>query len=271
MVPCLSPRHPALTVAAGVGLVVCVTTGCGEAIDTPFFERGGDAGTGGIVSTGGTGAGTGGDASGGMSGTTATGGSDVVGGTGSGGTAGQATGGVSGTDATGGTGGVVVDCGAVTGAVAYEGHCYLLLTMPRIWADARQDCSMRGAHLVTMGSANRTEAEVKAENDFVWQLGGMMEQWIGATDGRMSNQSGNGMPYMWITGEPFTYDLWSGGQPNNEQAACQAPPAPCSCGDQCWAHCAFQWAPNDNEIGTWNDRHCEHLLPYVCEWDSAPN
>jgi hypothetical protein len=157
------------------------------------------------------------------------------------------------------------------GAVAYEGHCYLLRTMPRIWADARDDCAMRGAHLVTMGSGNRTEVEVEAESDFVWELGGMMEQWIGATDGRMSNQSGNGAPFMWITGEPFTYDLWSGGQPNNAQSACQDPPAPCTCGDQCWEHCGFQWAPNDNEIGTWNDRHCEHLLPYVCEWDSAPN
>jgi hypothetical protein len=92
---------------------------------------------------------------------------------------------------------------------------------------------------------------------------------IGATDGRASNQSGNGTPYTWITGETMVHDLWSSGQPNNSQTDCMAN-APCTCGDMCWEHCGFMWDPENDEPATWNDRHCEHQIAYVCEWDAPP-
>ena len=294
MLPDLARRASATGAACLVTLAVPVV-GCGDAIKTPFFEdgasnaggsdataRGGASGngtggaSGGSVAAGGdAGAGVGATVSGGNAGISgaAAGGAGASAGTGSGGASGMGAGGggmsgASGTD-TGGTGGGV-DCSSADAAgVAFENHCYVLRTTPRTWAAARDDCAADGAHLVTMGSQDRTEEQFLAENAFVWMLGGAIEKWIGATDGRQSNQTGNGTPYTWITGEPLTYDRWSSGQPNNSQSACMED-APCSCGDMCWEHCGFLWDPDNDEPGTWNDRHCEHLVAYVCEWDTPP-
>ena len=56
---------------------------------------------------------------------------------------------------------------------------------------------------------------------------------------------------------------------DNGQSACMEN-APCSCGDMCWEHCAFMRDPDNDEAATWNDRHCEHVIGYVCEWDEPP-
>jgi hypothetical protein len=268
------------------GAVLClsfltVVVGCDEALETPFFDeqessrggasgafRGGTAG----VAVSGIGGDTGGSATGGTSGDagiSGAAGSFALGGTGSGGVAGDANGGVSGT-ATGGMGGSSGDCTSLdSSAVAFGDHCYVLRETPRTWAAAREDCANDGAHLVTIGSDDRTEAEFLAENEFVWTLGGMTAVWIGATDGRPSNQAGDFTPYSWITGESILFDRWSPGQPDNGQSACMEN-APCSCGDTCWEHCAFMRDPDNDEPATWNDRHCEHVIGYVCEWDEPP-
>lgn len=283
MMPNFARRPAAIGVAACC--LVVVLGGCGDAVTTPFFDSvseskptGGTSGNTGGATTGGTdggGSATGGSSAGdaGTAGTSAgTAGSSATGGTGSGGASGAPMGGTSGTDAggsatTGGSGGsgTSVECAAADpAAVAYENHCYVLRSTPRTWAAARDDCAAHGAHLAVIGSDGRSEQEFEAENAFVWMLGSGAEVWIGATDGRPSNQAGNGMPYAWIDGESILYDRWSSGQPNNAQSSCMDN-APCSCGDACWEHCAFLW-----QGGEWNDRHCEHLIGYVCEWDAPP-
>jgi hypothetical protein len=150
--------------------------------------------------------------------------------------------------------------------VSFDGHCYLLRSTPATFAAAKDDCSARGATLVVLGSDGRNEVSFAAENDFVWALSGMTDVWIGATDGRQSNQAGNGTPYSWVNGEILLYDRWASGQPNNAQAACMDN-APCSCGTSCWEHCAFM---SSEAAGAWNDRHCEHQIAYVCEWFRPP-
>jgi hypothetical protein len=262
-----------------------VAVGCDKAIETPFFDESHvtQGGSGGATQGGGSGVATGGAAGSGIGGDVSSGGSSTggdagmsgaagsgaLGGTGSGGVGGDSNGGVSGTT-TGGTGGTSVDCTLLDPtAVSFGEHCYVFRQTPRTWPAAREDCASDGAHLVTIGSDDRSEEEFAAENQFVWSLGGMTEVWIGATDGRPSNQSGNGTPYAWITGESIAFDRWSSGQPNNSQSACMEN-APCSCGNMCWEHCAFMWEPNSNEPATWNDRHCEHVIGYVCEWDEPP-
>ncbi len=287
-------RRPVATGAAVCSVLAVVA--CGEAKESPFFDtnrssvggvaQGGASGTGtggaalggdaGAAVGGDAGAALGGSATGGtsgdagMSGTAGDAGSGAQGGTGSGGTA-AGSGGLSGTDAGGSGGsGVPVGCGAADPlAVAFEGHCYVHRSTPVTWMTAREDCSGHGAHLVTIGSEAQSDAELEAENQFVWMLGGATQVWIGATDGRQSNQSGNGTPYAWITGEPIVFDRWSAGQPDNARTDCMDG-APCTCGDMCWEHCAFMRDPENDEPATWNDRHCEHLIGYVCEWDAPP-
>jgi hypothetical protein len=292
MLPDFSRR----SVATGAAFCsVLLVVACGEANKAPFFETnaasigggsgtaqggasgggtagvavGGDAGSGiGGGATGGTSGGAaGGDA--GMAGTSGDAGSGATGGTGSGGVAGTGVGGVSGTNA-GGSGGMPVDCsGADPAAVAFEGHCYVVRSTMRTWAAARDDCAEDGAHLVTIGSDAQSEAAFLAENQFVWTLSGATDVWIGATDGHQSNQGGDGTPYKWITGEAIVYDHWSSGQPNNSRTDCMDG-APCTCGDMCWEHCGFMWDAEGAEPATWNDRHCEHAIGYVCEWDEPP-
>jgi hypothetical protein len=164
-----------------------------------------------------------------------------------------------------------VDC-SPHGALAqpFLGHCYELESGTATWPDAVSACEALGAHLVTISSAGRTIAEFLAENDFVWQLAGGVDNWIGASDGKGPHAKGDGTYYSWLTGEPMTLDNWSSGQPNNAQSSCQDN-LHCSC-DQgaCYEHCGFQWdtpGKQVNAVPGWNDRVCDHVLNYVCEWD----
>lgn len=276
----------------------------GSASSGALVNRGGDGntGTGGaLVDGGGT---TGASASGGTTGGSDTapstggtpasggfGGSVALAGTGAGdvpstGGSGDATaqGGEAGDDATAGTSGVhdeggaggeapvaVVDCSPHgPSARPFDGHCYQLSDGVKTFADAKSDCASLGAHLVTISSDGRSVAQFLAENAFVWQLAGATESWIGATDGKGPRQAGDGTYYQWITGEPMTLDNWSSGEPNNAQAGCQED-IPCTC-DQgaCYEHCGFLWDTPGKQMDAvpgWNDRVCDHQLPYVCEWD----
>jgi hypothetical protein len=164
-----------------------------------------------------------------------------------------------------------VDC-TPHGALAqpFDGHCYALETQVRTFDDAVSDCRALGAHLVTISSEGRTLTQFLAENAFVWQLTAATESWIGATDGKGPRQAGDGTFSTWITGEPMTFDNWSSGQPNNARASCQEG-IPCSCDrGACYEHCGFLWNTPGKQMDAlpgWNDRVCDHQLPYVCEWD----
>lgn len=281
-------------------LVVIGAAACGNAPDDPLFSEplgpsstGGspanpETGTGGnLVSAGGTSVGggssggesTGGALSGGAassgesSGGASTGGDSSVGGEPTSG--GSSTGGLGGTTGGagdtggGGAGGEPEDlCASIDGeAVEFMGHCYLYRETQVSFPDAVAQCEERGAHLVTISSEGLTEEEFLAENDFVWALGGDVPKWIGATDGHSSSQPGDGTFFHWITDEEMILDNWSDGQPNNAQTECQDN-TECSCANtSCYEHCAFMW---EEVEGEWNDRLCDHLLPFVCEWDTPP-
>jgi hypothetical protein len=254
----LAPR-PFASGAARSLAVVALALGCGNAQETPFFERGAQAsgGSAGTSRGGAAGVATGGSTS---AGSTSTGGSSS-GSAGAAGLGGAASGGASGF---GGTG-AAVGCGAADPlAVTFENHCYVLRTVPSTWAAAREDCSARGAHLVVIGSDGRNELQFEAENAFIAALAAGTDIWLGASDGLKSNQQGNGTPYSWTNGEILLYDRWASGEPNNGQSACMDNTS-CSCGEACWEHCAVMVGG-----GAWNDRHCEHAVGYVCEWYRPP-
>jgi hypothetical protein len=111
----------------------------------------------------------------------------------------------------------------------YNGHSYYRSTGSMTWTNARQACLNMGGHLVTVTSP--------AENNFIFNL--WPNGWIGLTDEVVEGQ------WRWVTGEPFSWSNWNGGEPNN--------------------------AGNEDYIqfvggGKWNDLP-NVSLPYVLEFD----
>ncbi len=112
----------------------------------------------------------------------------------------------------------------------YNGHSYYRSTGTAIWTTARQNCINMGGHLVTVTTA--------AENSFIYSL--WPSGWIGLTDEVTENV------WQWVTGEPYSYSSWNGGEPNN--------------------------AGNEDYIqfvgaGKWNDLPNNQALPYVLEFE----
>ena len=81
----------------------------------------------------------------------------------------------------------------------FNGHSYYRSTGSMTWTDARQACINMGGHLVT--------STTLAENNFLFNL--WPNGWIGLTD-EVSEGT-----WKWVTGEPFTWAYWNGGEPNN--------------------------------------------------------
>lgn len=116
----------------------------------------------------------------------------------------------------------------------YNGHSYYRSTGSMTWTNARQACLNMGGHLVTVTSA--------AENTFIFNL--WPSGWIGLTDEVVEGQ------WRWVTGEPYSYQSWNSGEPNNSN--------------------------NEDYIqfvggGRWNDLNNSSSLPYVLEFEYIVN
>jgi hypothetical protein len=70
------------------------------------------------------------------------------------------------------------------------------------WAQAKDDAEKRGGHLATITS----DAELQK---MVQQVGFIDGLWLGGTD------EGSEGKWRWVTGEPWSYQNWGGGEPNN--------------------------------------------------------
>lgn len=81
----------------------------------------------------------------------------------------------------------------------YNGHSYYRSTGSMTWTDAKQACINMGGHLVT--------STTLAENNFLFGL--WPNGWIGLTDEAVEGQ------WRWVTGEPYSWSYWNGGEPNN--------------------------------------------------------
>lgn len=85
---------------------------------------------------------------------------------------------------------------------SYNGHVYALYDNLTYYDQARQLCNNMGGHLATITS--------DTENDAVASLMGsasINEYWIGGTR--------EGSSWKWDTNEPYSYEHWSSGEPNN--------------------------------------------------------
>ena len=86
----------------------------------------------------------------------------------------------------------------------FGGHTYMLVKTAMSWEAAQAWAEARDGHLVTITS--------EAENEMVCRLvrtRGGGNAWLGCTD--LAEEG----TWRWITGEPFTYDSWHGGEPND--------------------------------------------------------
>lgn len=130
---------------------------------------------------------------------------------------------------------------------SHNGHTYAYYDMAFTWEDAEKYCESLGGHLATITSE---EEQTKIEQMI---SGGAMEgYWLG------SKRTTTGGDFAWITGEPFEYTKWHGGQPDyfrgNEEFLM-----------------IYTSSLGWNDLDTLSD-NISGKCGFVCEWDSLdPN
>ena len=126
---------------------------------------------------------------------------------------------------------------------ATNGHSYQLFKKSMTWQEAKVFCQNQGGYLATLTS--------QAENDFVYDhliAPNGHYAWLGGTD---EGSEGN---WHWVTAEPWSYNNWPQGQPDNYQ------------GNENYLHSYYG---NSN---SWNDLANDHSVAgyeemyFVCEW-----
>jgi hypothetical protein len=117
---------------------------------------------------------------------------------------------------------------------SFNGHEYLLIQVYKNWNDAKIHCESLGGYLVTINN--------QEENDFIEELIGLNEIYIGFTDNMIEGD------WQWVSGEAITYTNWDTGQPDDFG------------GDEDYAFISI-----DND-GLWSDNRGTAGRYYVCEW-----
>jgi hypothetical protein len=113
-------------------------------------------------------------------------------------------------------------------AIVTSDRVYTLETEGKRWDLHRDSCDLRGAHLATITSS----AEALLLEPFLYSV-----LWLGATAEVGTTD------FAWITGEPFSYNVWSNGQPD--------------LGDE---YCL------ETKPGGWNNNNCNSQLAAICEY-----
>ncbi|XP_035532739.1 CD209 antigen-like protein A [Morone saxatilis] len=119
--------------------------------------------------------------------------------------------------------------------------CYLLSNETGSWEKGKEDCGVRGAGLVEIGST----AEQKFLSNFTKEE---THAWIGLTD---KDKEGT---WKWIDGGPLTLKYWRKPQPDNGGGYK-------ALGEEDCAHIII----GKGDIYNWNDLSCTTLLKWICE------
>ena len=132
------------------------------------------------------------------------------------------------------------------GWTAFDGSCYQHVRELKSWYSARRFCQSSGGDLVSISSVD--------ENDFVANLAGGREAWIGLYDewppAGMLLQGGGNQPlkleakWTWSDGTPLRYTNWGPRQPSGFQDCVQI---------------------NYQGRGLWDDNDFFTKLYFVCE------
>jgi hypothetical protein len=114
------------------------------------------------------------------------------------------------------------------------GDCYIYVSAPTTWLEAKAACEALGAHLVVSTTG--------PENADFTVLAGLLDVWTGGND--VAQEA----VWTWITGELMGYTNWRSGEPNNGGTS----------GEDCMV------LEGDN-AGLWDDRPCAATYGYICE------
>jgi hypothetical protein len=124
-----------------------------------------------------------------------------------------------------------------------NGHCYMRFSTPTTWQAALASCAQLGLRVQL---ATLTDAD---EHALLAALAGDADTWLGGTDVAVEGT------WLWITGEPFGYQHWGVGEPNDGAG-----------GEDCMIlrKRGSQTDPRFN-VDTWDDRPCAHTYAFICE------
>lgn len=119
-------------------------------------------------------------------------------------------------------------------------HQYQIFYDKLTWEEAKAACEAKGGHLATITS----EEEQKKLNLY---NGGNHNLWIGG----YKNAEGQ---WCWVTGEPWEYENWGDGEPNNSSNVVA---------DE---NCVAMWPEKWNDLANSNTYE---QSGYVCEWEAS--
>jgi hypothetical protein len=83
-------------------------------------------------------------------------------------------------------------------------HQFEVITNEVTWLEAKAAATAQGGYLATITSTNEWEELVP-----LLTASGTPNFWLGATDEKLEGD------WRWVSGEPFTFNLWNFGEPNN--------------------------------------------------------
>ena len=119
-------------------------------------------------------------------------------------------------------------------------HRYKIFYDTLTWEEARAACEAKGGHLATITS-EKEQYLLELSNDKNQNL------WIGG----YKNADGQ---WCWVTGEPWTYENWGDGEPNNSSNVVA--------GESCVA----MWPEKWNDLANGN---IYEQSGYICEWEES--
>lgn len=119
-------------------------------------------------------------------------------------------------------------------------HQYQIFYDKLTWEEAKAACEAKGGHLATITS----EEEQKKLNLY---NGGNHNLWIGG----YKNAEGQ---WCWVTGEPWEYENWGDGEPNNSSNVVA---------DE---NCVAMWPVKWNDLANSNTYE---QSGYICEWEAS--
>lgn len=120
------------------------------------------------------------------------------------------------------------------------GHCLVYVEQAVTWPQAAAACVALGGHLAVPTSL----AENSIANGLSLTPATLPDVWLGASDLDLE------MDWTWVTGEAFVFDNWRTGEPNDGNS------------DTVAEDCMII----ETDVGgTWDDRPCDRVYPYLCE------